>query len=261
MTLVSPRIGISACILHEDPERDVYNGRPLLYIEQSTANWLLEAGVRPYIIPFASQEASPRAELEELVAGLDGLVLHGGADMAPSSYGEAPICEKWPGDPVRDAYELELVHAALALDKPVLGVCRGHQVLNVALGGTLYQDIATQVPEALPHTDSELYDRNQHSVRLLHGTRLADLYPDTERGLVNSVHHQAVKDLGDGLVVEARSEPDGIIEAIRLDAGPDGPWAAGIQWHPEFQGPSDTALLDRFAVLEDFLGAVGERVG
>lgn len=257
MSHFQPRIGISVSIFHRDHSRGVYNGRPLLYLEQSMVSWLMAAGVRPYVVPFAPAQAEVDVELHDLVAGLDGLVLQGGVDVAPQSYGEEPLEAEWSGDAVRDAYELALIEACLELDKPLLAICRGHQLLNVALGGTLYQDIGTQVPGALQHTDSELYNKNIHQVRLLPGTRLAALYDNVETGLVNSVHHQAVKDVGKGLVVEARSEADGVVEAIRLDTTER--YAVGLQWHPEFQDADDHALLGRFAVLEEFLGEVAKR--
>ncbi len=252
------RIGVSASVLHADAERRIYNGRPLLYVEQSMVTWLMEAGVCPYVIPFAPDDAPVAVDLAELVAGLDGVVLQGGVDVAPETYGEPDMADTWPGDAVRDAYEIALVEACLALDKPLLGICRGHQILNVALGGTLYQDIPSQVDHALTHTDRRVYEKNYHPVCLEPGGRLREVF-GAEAGLVNSVHHQAIKDLGEGLVVEARADQDGVVEAVRLAR--DDRWAMGVQWHPEFQHPDEVDLLDRFAVLEDFLRAVEERFG
>ncbi len=251
------RIGISASVQHSDPDRALYNGRPLLYVEQSMSTWLLEAGVLAYVIPFAPEEVSVETSLEELVAGLDGVVLQGGVDVSPETYGEAEKAQQWPGDAVRDAYEIELVRACLALDRPLLGICRGHQILNVARGGTLFQDIPTQVDEPLEHVDRDIYEKNAHPVRLIEGTRLSEIYGGRTEGRVNSVHHQAIRELGDELVVEARA-PDGMIEAVRLDS--PNRYAAGLQWHPEFQSSDDDELLDRFAPLEDFLQAVRDRL-
>lgn len=257
MIRTTARIGVSASVFHQDPDRRVYNGRPLLYLEQSMATWLMQAGVRPYVIPFAPEDVEVKTNLCDLVEGLDGVVLQGGVDVAPESYGEGHMSERWPGDAVRDAYEIELVRACLDLDKPLLGICRGHQILNVARGGTLYQDIPTQVDEPLAHVDRPLYERNYHPIDIVADSRLSRAYGGRTRGLVNSVHHQAIKDVGEGLIVEARAVPDGVVEAVRLDS--EDRWAMGIQWHPEFQHADEGELLDRFAVIDTFLKAVDAR--
>ncbi|MFB6372492.1 MAG: gamma-glutamyl-gamma-aminobutyrate hydrolase family protein [Bradymonadaceae bacterium] len=254
---VKPRIGISANILHMDPDRSLYDGRPLLYLEQSMGTWLMRAGARPYLIPFAPEGADVETTLDEMMAGMDGLVLHGGADVAPESYGSEPIEEAWSGDAVRDAYETELVEAALDRDRPVLGVCRGLQLINVALGGTLYQDIATQVDGAISHRDRDRYDDHTHAVAFEPGARLRSIYGGAEGGEAISVHHQAIRELGDELVVEARSPEDEIVEAVRLER--PNRYVFGVQWHPEFQETDDDDLLGAMPVLEDFLAAVEAR--
>jgi putative glutamine amidotransferase len=167
---------------------------------------------------------------------LDGLVLEGGSDMWPGSYGEEALRPEWNGDRVRDDYEIALTRAFVARGKPVLGICRGMQVLNVAFGGTLYQDIATQKPGALKHRDAALYDRNFHAIEIVPGTRLARLYPGVSQAVVNSVHHQGIKDVAPFMTVEAHCPNDGIAEAIRYDnaRGSVKSWVAAVQWHPEF---------------------------
>ncbi|MFW5966964.1 MAG: gamma-glutamyl-gamma-aminobutyrate hydrolase family protein [Persicimonas sp.] len=257
MNQEAPRIGVSSSIMHADENRRVYDGRPLLYVEQSMTTWLMEGGVRPYVVPFAPEAVDTAVDLEELVAGLDGLVLQGGVDVAPETYGEAEMAETWPGDAVRDAYELELVDACLKLDRPLLAICRGHQILNVYCGGTLYQDIPTQVDGAIEHVDRDVYEDNDHRVRIVEGSRLSRVYGGATEGRVNSVHHQAIDELGEDLIVEATSHPDGLIEAIRLDS-PER-YAVGVQWHPEFQTDRHDHLLDRFALLEEFVEAVHRR--
>jgi putative glutamine amidotransferase len=189
---------------------------------------------------------------------LDGLVLQGGNDIAPESYGETPIDPRWHGDRVRDRYEMQLLEAFVDAGKPVLGICRGCQLINVAFGGTLYQDIATQLPAAIAHHDAALYDRRLHAVNLVQGTHLASLYPGTLQAAINSIHHQAVKDVGRDLVVEALAVPDGLVEAIRWrGAG----YVFGMQWHPEFMALEtlDERQLDGKPILEDFLAAVRRR--
>jgi putative glutamine amidotransferase len=142
----------------------------------------------------------------------------------------------------------------------VLGICRGIQLLNVARGGTLWQDLPSQLDGPTRHRHHETYDRNLHEVDLLPGTWIGDLYEvgaEPERVTVNSVHHQAVRELGDGLVVEAVSAHDGIVEAVRLD-DPDR-WVRGVQWHPEFSDPADPGLLDRRPLMGAFLDACRAR--
>ena len=257
------RVGISANVIHEGDAPDIYAGRPLLYVEHSTATWLMRRGLRAYMVPFAYGIEHTEASIDALVRGLDGIVLHGGADVAPLSYGETAMRDEWKGDRLRDKYEIKLVHACLAHDIPVLGICRGQQLLNVALGGTLYQDIETQVDGALAHYDAELYDDNHHDVDIRPDSRLAQILrehtDDSRRVRVNSVHHQAVKDPGDDVQIEATCPEDGVIEAIRLVEGTDR-YAAGVQWHPEFQDPDKDTLLSPWPVLDDFVEAMLARV-
>ena len=254
-----PRIGVSANLRHRDPKRSLYDGRPLLYLEESMGTWLMRGGARPYLIPFAVEGNPGETTLEEMLRGMEGLVLHGGADVAPESYGGEPLREEWSGDRVRDLYEIALVEAALEQDIPVLAICRGLQLANVALGGTLYQDVATQVDEALTHRDPEAYDGNRHRVVFEADGRLAEMYDGMSGGEVVSVHHQAVEEVADALVVEARSAGDGIVEALRIERRDR--YLLGLQWHPEFQDPEDESLLDPMVPLRDFLRAVEARRG
>lgn len=252
-----PRIGVSACFFHPDPERLIFKGKTLLYLEQSMANWVQSGGALPYLVPSADPD-SPITPAD-YAADLDGLLLHGGADVCPRSYGEEPLRPEWEGDEIRDRYEIELVRAFLDAGKAVLGICRGAQILNVAFGGTLYQDIATQTDTERQHRSQELYDHNLHLVDLADGSGLAQLYPGAATVKVNSVHHQAVKDVGAGLVVEARSSDDGVVEAIRWD-DPAGGYAFAVQWHPEFfKGVDDGTMLDNDPILREFLAAAGTR--
>ncbi len=252
---MSPRllIGLSACFFHADPARPIFTGKTLQYLEQSMAHWIMSTGALAVMIPSpAGETARGDATLDDYAQVLGGLVLQGGSDVWPGSYGETPLEERWAGDRVRDQYELALLRAFTRAGKPVLGVCRGLQLLNVAYGGTLYQDIARQRPEALLHRDAARYDRHLHEVELLPGSRLAALYPGLVTARVNSVHHQAIKDLAPGLVAEARSPRDGLIEAVRR---PGDGFVAAVQWHPEFHR-ADLGTLDDRPILQDFLDAV-----
>jgi putative glutamine amidotransferase len=243
------KIGLSACFFHADPQRAIFKGKTLQYVEQSLAHWLLSEGLKVFMIP-SLPEGAP-ISIDTLIEDLDGLVLSGGSDVAPETYGEKPLKPEWKGDAIRDRYEIELVHAFMRHKKPVLGICRGAQLLNVALGGTLYQDIETQVPGALVHRNWEIYDQLFHGLRFEPGSGLEKLYGTTERK-VNSVHHQAVKTLGNDLAVEAVSPKDGIIEAIRYTGDS---YALAVQWHPEFHDLKDASLLDGKLFLREFIQA------
>ncbi len=240
--------------MHADPARALFTGKTLQYVEQSIAHWVMSTGALAVMVP-SPTGATQRGDvtLDHYAQWLDGLVLHGGADVSPLSYGEQPLQEKWSGDRVRDEYEMALVTAFERQGKPVFGVCRGLQLMNVAYGGTLYQDIATQVPKALTHRDAGVYDLNFHSVEIVPGSRLSSLYPQARRVTVNSIHHQAIKDLAPGFEVEAVSNEDGLVEAIRRRDRAK-PYLAAVQWHPEFHLPG-AETLDDAALLKDFLDA------
>jgi putative glutamine amidotransferase len=248
------RIGVSACFFHADPERPVFKGKTLLYAEESMLDLVGRAGALALMVPrpVASGPSPSSPGIGDYVDLLDGLLLEGGSDVCPRSYGEQAQRPAWEGDEVRDRYEIELIHAFHDAGKPVLGICRGIQILNVAFGGTLYQDIATQVPGSADHRNWDIYDDNCHEIDLLAGTRLADLYGGPGRVTVNSVHHQAVKDPADGFVIEAVSATDGIVEAMRL---PGDRFVAGVQWHPEFTPRGDTDQIAAEPVIDDFLAA------
>ena len=251
-------VGISACFFHADPTRPIFTGKTLQYVEQSIAHWVMSTGALAVMIP--SPEGDTRkgdVTLDDYAERLDALVLEGGSDVWPGSYHEQPLEARWSGDRVRDAYEKQLLDAFAARGKPVLGVCRGLQLMNVALGGTLYQDIDTQRPGPVRHRDAVVYDRNFHEVEFVPGTRLSALHGGMGRASVNSVHHQAIKDLAPGLVVEARSPADGLVEAIRR---PGGSYMAAVQWHPEFHRREE-GTLDDTPMLADFLEAAAATRG
>src|SRR5512139_1861834 len=200
-------IGISARIYYPSaPVLDIGGvfTKTLHYLEQSVAHWVMSRHVLAVMIPAVdSGSIVQRSDisLARYAEALDGLVLQGGNDVAPETYGETPIDARWHGDRVRDRYEMQLIEAFVGAGKPVLGICRGCQLINVAFGGTLYQDIATQLPQAIAHHDSDLYERRLHTVTLVQGTHLAALYPGTLQAAINSIHHQAVKDVGRDLTV------------------------------------------------------------
>ena len=246
------KIGISACFLHPDPSRTVFAKKTLQYIEQSMAHWVMSTGALPVMIPSpAGDSVQGEPHFEDYAQWLDGLVLHGGADVWPGSYGETPLQERWSGDRLRDEYEQALVKAFVAAGKPVFGVCRGLQLINVAFGGTLYQDIGTQRPDSLVHRDADRYDHNFHQLEIVPETRLQGLLAGAQSCKINSIHHQGIKQLAEGFVVEARCPDDGMIEAIR-HTGPS--YIAAVQWHPEFHR-KELDTLDDTPLLNDFLEA------
>jgi putative glutamine amidotransferase len=250
------KIGLSACFSHADPARSVFTGKTLQYVEQSIAHWLMSSGAMVVMVPCPTG-STQRGDitLDHYAQWLDGLVMHGGVDVWPGHYGEEPLQPQWAGDRIRDEYDMALLTAFERAGKPVFGICRGLQLINVTYGGTLYQDIATQLPQAARHRDAVSYDLNFHSVDLLPDSRLAQLYPGVERARINSIHHQAIKDLAPDFDIEAVSHPDGLIEAIRRRDLPGQSYMAAVQWHPEFHTPG-MATIDDGAILEDFLHAV-----
>ena len=247
------KVGISACFFHADVGRPIFSGKTLQYVEQSIAHWVMSSGAMAVMIPSPSGDTQKGdIVLDHYAEWLDALVLEGGSDVSPTSYGETPLQPKWSGDRIRDDYERALLGAFAARGKPVLGVCRGLQLMNVAFGGTLLQDIGTQRPEAREHRNAEIYDRNVHPLEFVKGTRLAEVFATAPAPVVvNSVHHQAIKDLAPGFVVEARCPDDGMIEAIRR---PGGSFMAAVQWHPEFHRRGE-GTLDDAPLLADFLAA------
>ena len=246
------KIGISACFFHADEQRPIFKGKTLQYVEQSIAHWLMSGGALPVMIPSpVGDTARGDVTVDDYAHWLDGLLLEGGSDVWPGSYGESPMKPEWGGDRVRDEYEKALTMAFVAAGKPVFGVCRGLQMINVAFGGTLYQDIATQQPLAVQHRDATTYDRNLHPIECVSGSHLAQLLAAQTSRTTNSIHHQGIKDLAPGFTVEARCPSDGIIEAIRHTGDT---WVAAVQWHPEFHR-SELGTLNDQAILDDFLQA------
>ncbi len=243
------RIGVSACFMYPDPNRTVFGHKTLTYFEREMSRYLARPDVQPIMIPDLEGET-----MANFLRDLDALVLQGGADMAPESYGEEPIENgRWRGDKYRDEYELALIDYFLKRGKPIMGICRGFQVLNVYFGGTLYQDIATQRPESIKHRDAVEYDQLNHEVDLVPGTFLDALYTNDPSRRVNSIHHQGVKDLGKDLKVLATCKEDGMIEAF-TNTGTDPGQVIAVQWHPEYSwNYQPGGLMDHERLYEHFL--------
>jgi len=255
----SLRIGLSPRLMHQVPAELGFRNKKLQYLEQSIAHWVMAHGALAFMLPTLVEhgEVERRAiRVSDYVRELDGLILQGGADVAPASYGAEALRPEWCGDRVRDLYEIELFWEFMIQGKPVLGICRGCQLINVALGGTLWQDLPSQTESGLRHNDPTRYDQLLHPVEFTAGASLREIYGGLDGGQVTSIHHQAVRDLGKDLAVEARSAGDGIIEAIRWrGAG----FVLGVQWHPEFHAPQNAHVLPREPLIEAFLRAVTVR--
>jgi putative glutamine amidotransferase len=211
-----PRIGIT---IGYDGSRD-----GVFQLRQDYVRSVEQAQALPLVLaPGRAEDASA------LLDTLDGLMLSGGADVDPALYGESSHAKVTRVIAERDAFEIALCRAALERDLPVLAICRGQQMLNVAGGGTLVQDIPSQLPDALDHDPEQERWRPAHDVTVEAGSRLRAIL-GCERTAVNSFHHQAVKDLGRELVVSARCPDDGVVEGIEA---PTRRFVVGVQWHPE----------------------------
>ncbi|MCB0326791.1 MAG: gamma-glutamyl-gamma-aminobutyrate hydrolase family protein [Bdellovibrionales bacterium] len=226
------KLGLSANFFHPNPDRTLYKNKRILFAEENMLHFFLSQNCLPIMIP---TNPSPEKNAE-LLQEIDALLITGGADLSPESYGEKALKEEWQGDAFRDQYEFDLIKKALEADKPIMGICRGIQVLNVFFGGTLYQDIETMNHSAHKHRCWQRYEEWFHKVSLQKEGCLFQAL-GTSILEVNSVHHQAIKDLGKNLSIEAISTEDNIIEAIQLDpknTDYPGRFVLGLQWHPEF---------------------------
>lgn len=247
------RIGLSARIFHPEPDAQGIRSKTLQVLEQSVAQWVTVRDVLLLMVPSVVQDGilmRSNIRLRDYAEHLDGLILQGGADVSPRAYGEEPLRPEWAGDPVRDAYEMELLHEFMEAKKPVLGICRGMQLINVALGGSLFQDLPTQCPGAVAHESGE-YDRNAHGVAFAENSQLVRWFGGAAGGRVASIHHQAINRLGRDLAMGAHAQ-DGVVEAIR---GTGRGFVFGVQWHPEFHQQAGIELLDCAPILEAFLAA------
>ncbi|HEX2856711.1 MAG TPA: gamma-glutamyl-gamma-aminobutyrate hydrolase family protein [Propionibacteriaceae bacterium] len=214
---------------------------PMNYVGDDYPQAVLKAGGTPVLLALHDPALYPDVAAQQLEHA-DGLVLTGGPDVSPLTYGEQPHARLGNTLPDRDRFELALIAEARRRDLPVLAICRGIQILNVAYGGTLYQDLPSQLPDAIQHTQASVRQQVSHHVAVAEGSRLAGLVGGPGTIGVTSFHHQAIRDLGEGLTVVATA-PDGVIEAVEAD---DQAWVVGLQWHPEMSHPADAASMDVF---------------
>jgi putative glutamine amidotransferase len=218
-----PVIGI--CTALEQARWSVWDEQALL-LPRSYVLAIQRAGGLAVMLPIDDAAEQDPAQMLGLI---DGLVLAGGADIDPASYGQKAHETTTGTVPERDAFEIALVRAAIERSMPVLGICRGMQVLNVALGGTLHQHVPDDVGHAEHRRNLGTFDGNDHDVVLAPGS-LAALAAGEERHATKSHHHQSVATIGDGLTVTGRSTLDELPEAIEVVGKP---FVLGVQWHPE----------------------------
>ena len=220
-----------------------------LWDDQLQSVWMLSdytkaleaCGLVPVILPLTADPEAARRALD----CCDGLLVTGGQDVDPARYGEAVLPQCGALAPVRDALDTVLVREAAARDLPTFGICRGAQIMNAALGGTLWQDLPTQAPSDIVHRQERPYDRPVHPVSVMKGTPLADILGPGSHS-ANSLHHQAIHRVAEPLEIAAEA-PDGIVEAVYL---PGKRFFLGAQWHPEFLFDTDAdsrRLFEAFA--------------
>ena len=222
-----------------------------LAVSDGYLSGLLETGCVPVVLPATADEA----HIRRLVESCDGFLVPGGQDIDPACYGAPRKPHTHRPAKARDRMEQALIKAAIEADKPLLGICRGMQSLNVALGGTLHQDICDELPgEPLVHVQGRPYDVPSHMVELVENSQLAQCVGATRLG-VNTIHHQSVAELGEGLVVNAVSPDDGVIEGIEM---PSKRFVIGVQWHPEYMWRRRPHSKRLFHAFVDAAAAVRE---
>ncbi len=227
---MKPKIGITVSQTLEGSLRRLWNGTSLTY-----AKGVLEAGGLPVFLPVLQGTQSLQLET------LDGVLFSGGVDVDPEYFGQDHEAGLGEIDPARDEFELELYSLARAAKKPILGVCRGFQLINVAEGGTLYQHLPNVAGIWADHAQTAAPPAYGHRARLAAGSQLEQAY-GSESVRVNSFHHQGVKDPAPGLTVNAWS-PDGLVEGLEADG------LLAVQWHPEMMFEAHAEHLAPFKVL------------
>ncbi|MBQ8214606.1 MAG: gamma-glutamyl-gamma-aminobutyrate hydrolase family protein [Clostridia bacterium] len=198
----------------------------------------------PVLLPYVAREET----VEQFVSFCNGIFFTGGADIEPRRYGEKIKSTCGSIKPYRDELEFKVLKKAIAQKKPILAICRGIQLVNVALGGTLYQDISTEIQTELLHRQTEPKNMPSHEVNVMENTPLHELVGGAGRITANSFHHQAIKNLGEGLAVMATAD-DGMVEAVYLQ---NGQYLRAYQWHPERLCDIDE---DNRRIFADFIEA------
>lgn len=238
------KIGVTPGMIYPDKNRGSFAPKKLNFMVEDLGRYLNREGVMSILIPNLESDA-----LKLFVEEMNGIVLQGGSDIAPETYGEKPIGE-WKGDRERDLIELEILKYAMEFGKPIFGICRGFQLMNVHFGGTLYQDIPSQFDSKILHKGTD-YDQNSHQVKVKKNSFLYRINDFKKEAIVNSIHHQGIKTLGEGLEPIAWAD-DHMVEAFYVEENPEGN-VMGVQWHPEFNGNNKSNLLDAEQLYNHFL--------
>lgn len=242
---MKPIIGISGSILIN--KGNTFSGYRRSYVNQDYVESVLRAGGIPFIIPFNEELESIR----EMVEHVDGVILSGGHDVNPYNYGEDPLLKIGEVFPERDVFDMEIYKTAVKFNKPVFGICRGFQIINVVNGGSLYQDLSYADFVKLKHDQQDNPSQATHFVKFEEGTFLRDILGEESK--VNSFHHQILKDVAPGFKVVAKS-PDGVVESIQKIT--EDCFVVGVQWHPEMLS---VKYEDSQKVFDEFVKEVEKR--
>lgn len=220
--MIKPLIGISGSLIIDSSGS--FAGYRRSYVNHDYILSVIKNGGVPVIIPFNEDLEIVRAQ----VSAVDAVLLSGGHDIVPQHYEEEPRQRTGSSFPARDLFDFELLRQAVAQNKPVLGICRGMQLINVFFKGSLYQDLSYIDKEVYKHDQSVSPTQVTHTIELTPGSKLHQIFGE-DKMMVNSFHHQVVKRLGDGLRIGAAAK-DGVVESIEHETAP---FIVGVQWHPE----------------------------
>ncbi|WP_186575948.1 gamma-glutamyl-gamma-aminobutyrate hydrolase family protein [Aquibacillus kalidii] len=234
-----PIIGISGSTQIDEGGR--FPGSKRAYVYEDYVRSTERAGGVPFILPVMKDVDS----IKQQVAALDGIIISGGDDVNPLMYGVEPHILQGEINPERDAFDEQLIKAAVEANKPILAICRGMQILNVVFGGTLYQDLSYIDGSYIKHDQYSGPSYPSHSVSIEPDSFLYTIFEDKVT-MINSFHHQAVKDIAHGFKVTARAK-DRVVEAIEKDD--DSSFVIGVQWHPEMMTESNSQMLALFEAL------------
>lgn len=232
-----PIIGISTSLLIDDG--GMFPGYKRTYVNKDYVDAVIKNGGIPMLIPFGESEEVVKSQIELV----DGLILSGGHDVSPLNYGEEPLSKLGQTFPERDEFDRQLIQGAMQKGIPILGICRGCQIINAVMGGSLYQDISyiQDGKERIKHNQGHSPMLKTHSVTLTPESKLAAIFK-TEKLVVNSFHHQAIHNIAPEFQAVAKAA-DGVVEAIEHRTYP---FMVGVQWHPEMLAKGDEQSNELF---------------